>query len=301
MSELDECHFLKVYKENDITYYDVLFNSIAEIQRFLRDNPKRNERIFTLFRSENPDEEFAGPPLAKAIDYCLGGFTQNYDSFMELSRKLETINNGYVVGRNTETSFVGQRPNVPAYIAGAPKTMYRLSRANAKKKIRICMNVAYTGQTTEAEIINRGIIALNLISLLEKNDYIVDFRLYEVCAVGDEVFKCEVVLKRPGERLEPAVCYFPMCGKGFVRRILPRVKESMPFKGKWGLSYGMVMDEKSVRKILGLGEKDIYIGSPSDMGITGNNIYEDADSFIRHLSMDKEIRVPKYMEDISMR
>lgn len=297
MGTIDDYCFYKIYKKNDMTYYDVHFNSLAEVQRFLRENPARNTRVFLSNKSESPDEEFAGPPLEKAIDLCLGGFTENYDTFFELSRRLESLSTGYTVGRKTERSFVGQRPNVPAYIAGAPKTMYHLSRVQPKKKISICMNVVYTGHTSDAEIMNRGIVAINLINLLEKNNYMVDFRLFEVSKIDKEIFKCEVVLKRPGERFEPSLCYYPMCGKGFVRRILPRIKESMSFTANWGLSYGMVLDEKSVRQILGLKESDIYIGSPREMGITGRDIFADADAFIKKISLDKEIRVPNYSEE----
>ena len=43
-------------------------------------------------------------------------------------------------------------------------------------------------------------------------------------------------------------------------------------------------------------DSDIYIGSPSEMNITGENIYTDADTFLKKLNLDGKIRVPAYSD-----
>ena len=88
-----------------------------------------------------------------------------------------------------------------------------------------------------------------------------------------------------------------MCGKAFVRRILARIKESMPFKRGWGLSYGVVVDEKITKIIMDIGENDIYIGSPSEMNIKGFNIYEDADAFLKKINIGDKIVIPNYTDE----
>lgn len=291
-----ECRFLSIKKNNSATIYDLHFGSLGDIHLFLRSNPDRNREVFPASSSENAPISFAGEGLEQAIDYCLGGYEERFDQFLELGRQLEAVNKRYHTQRRTETSFVGQRPNVPAYIAGAPKTMYRTSRAVEKKQINVYMNVTYTSGTTQDQIRNRGIIALNVIRLLEQNNYIVNFRLFECCGVRDEVFLCEVALKRPGESLDARKCYYPMCGRSFVRRILARLKESMPFRGNWGLSYGEVLSEKMIKKYLDIQESDLYIGSPSDMDIVGEDIYRDADAFLKKLNLGDRISVPQYGE-----
>ena len=92
----------------------------------------------------------------------------------------------------------------------------------------------------------------------------------------------------------PRLCYYPMCGKEFVRRVLCRIKESMPFKCGWGLSYGVVLSEEYTRMIMDFHDKDIYIGSPSEMNIKGENIYEDADSFLDKIGIGDKIVLPVY-------
>lgn len=290
----EDCRYLEISEGKNLTEYKMFFDSIGEVQSFLLADPDINSEIFYEQKSKTASVDFAGAPLKEAINYCIGGYSENYDQFLELARQLEQVNKKNVKVRKTITSFVGQRPNVPAYIAGAPKNMYRLERTEEKKLKRIWMKVTYESSTTEEQIRNRGIIALNLINLLEMNNYMVDFRLFEVCNVDNEIFRCEIELKKPGQILMPRLCYYPMCGKEFVRRVLCRIKESMPFKCGWGLSYGVVLSEEYTRMIMDFHDKDIYIGSPSEMNIKGENIYEDADTFLEKIGIGDKIVLPVY-------
>lgn len=294
-----DCRFLSVKTNGKITIFNMLFNSIGEVQLFLRDNPDRNREVFAEYKSETAEESFAGPKLPQAIEYCIGGYEEKFEQFLQFAKQLDTINRKFATGRKVEKSFVGQRPNVPAYVAGAPKTMYRITRAVEKKCINIYMNVTYAAGVTEEQIQYRGIIALNLIHILEQNDYIVNFRLFEISMVREEVFVCEVVLKKPGDKLDYRRCYYPLCGKGFVRRVLARIKESMPFSANWGFSYGTVLNEEKARTIMEISDKDIYIGSPTDMNIKGHNLYEDTDAFLSKLGISDKIVVPNYREENS--
>ena len=219
----EECKYLDIIESKNLTEYKMYFGSIGEVQNFLRFDPDINSEIFYEQKSKSSSVDFAGAPLEVAIQYLIGGYSENYEQFLSMARQLEQINKKKARVRKTTTSFVGQRPNVPAYIAGAPKNMYRLERTEEKKLKRIWMKVTYESSTTEEQIRNRGIIALNLINLLEMNNYMVDFRLFEVCSVDNEIFRCEIELKKPGQMLMPRLCYYPMCGKEFVRRVLCRV------------------------------------------------------------------------------
>ena len=293
----EDCKYLNVMERTNLTEYKMYFGSIGEVQQFLNSKPEINTEIFYEQKSQTASVEFAGAPLETAINYLIGGYNENYDQFLALAKQLEQVNKKSAKVRKTTTSFVGQRPNVPAYVAGAPKNMFRLERTEEKKLKRIWMKVTYEASTTEEQIRNRGIIALNLINLLEMNNYMVDFRLFEVCSVESEIFKCEIDLKKPGERLFPRLCYYPMCGKSFVRRVLCRIKESMPFKCGWGLSYGVVLNEKVTRMLMDIKEDDIYIGSPSEMNIDGRDIYVDADAFLDKIGISDKIVLPVYTDE----
>lgn len=278
------------------TVFGMFFESMGELEKFLSSDPPINKKSFFNQLSVIADEAFAGPPLEQSIQYCLGGYDEGYEVFMKLANQLESVNRQTFHQRKTITSFVGGRPNVPAYIAGAPKTMYRMERVAEKKVIRVFMNISYSKNTTEEQIRNRGILTLNLIRVLEQNNYMVDFRVFEGCYEYGEYFICETVLKKPGNRLDQARCYYPMCGKSFLRRIMSRVKESMPFEVEWGMTYGKVADEKMSKLLMSIGDDSIYIGTPQSMGIEGKNIYSDANNFLARVGLRDKIRIPEYKQ-----
>ena len=62
------------------------------------------------------------------------------------------------------------------------------------------------------------------------------------------------------------------------------------------MSYGQVLSSQQTRIIMDIPEDDILINAPDEMGIKGENIYEDADAFIAKINLGKEIEVPKYVE-----
>lgn len=280
---------------DDIAVFRMHFKSLNELEMYLKSDPEVNSKVFNSQKSIYMPEDFAGEPLDVAIDYCHGGYQKNLDMFMKLKKEIDSVNVKYSNNRKTVTSVVGSRPNVPAYVAGAPKTMYRMERVKEKKFVDIYMNIAFSGHTTEEQIRNRGILTLNLVNVLESHDIGVNLHVFEACYVEKEVFIVEVVLKKPGELLNIGKCYFPMCSKEFLRRVLLRVKESVPFLGKnWGISYGAVLDEERTRRYVGVGKNQIMILAPQAMGIRGKNIYEDADAFINELELGAEISFPKY-------
>ncbi len=288
---------LRIAKIGKATVYSMYFQSVSAVELFLSSNPPVNTEVFVTMKSKTVSADFAGEPLPQAIRYCVGGYEEHYDEFLEMIHSLEVVNRQKELVRRTETSFVGSRPNVPAFIAGAPKTMYRTQRVVEKKSVNVFMNLAYGSKTTEQQIQSRGIITLNLIRLLERNGYIVNFRVFEACSVYNEMFLCEVVLKRPGEKMDPRRCYYPMCGKAFLRRIMTRIKESMPFEENWHQGYGRICDEQLTRRLCQIGDRDLYIGTPQELGIIGDNLFQDADNFMAKLNLSEYMKVPNYSLD----
>ena len=280
--------------EGDYAVVRISFKNLTEFEMYLQSNPPVNKKIFTNQMSLRANKEFAGESLEQAISYCHGGYRENFDQFLTLKKMMDSVNVAYSNRRKTVTSVVGSRPNVPAYIAGAPKTMYRTERVKEKKFIDIYFNLAYSGFTTEQQVLNRGIITLNLVDLLEKSGIGVNLHVFEACYVQNEIFLADIAIKKPGDPLNIGKCYYPLCSKEFVRRLMLRVKESMPFKQNWGVSYGMILDESKVRDILKIDDKKILILAPGDMGINGKNLFDDADACIDILNLKDTVSLPKY-------
>ncbi len=284
--------------EDDKTYkiFKIHFPSLTELELFLLKNPKVNEMVFPSQKSIYMARSFAGVPLEEAIAFCHGGYYEGFPLFLEMKKKIESVNTQTVMHRRSVPSVVGSRPHVPNFVAGTPKTMLRLDRAKETKFMDIYINLAYSGYTTEEQIRNRGILTLNLINLMEMNHVAVNLYAFEASYLYNEIFICDIRLKNPGEITNVGKCYYPLCGKEFVRRLMVRVKESMPFQEKWGLGYGMVLPEEKVRKCLGIDDNKILIKSPEEMGVWGRNIYDDADAFFEALHLSDNIKVPKYRE-----
>ena len=296
----DNCKYMQIQKQGKLTIFGMYFDSVSDVERFLSSNPTVNDNIFISQHSIDATEEFAGPPIEEAIKYCIIGYNEHFDRFMSMYSRLQSMNSILVVERSVESAFVGHRPNVPAYIADAPKCMYRNKKYVQKKVINVCMQATYESSTGEKEILHRGILVLNLLKVLEMNGYIVQFRLFEASALYNEVFTCEIVLKKQGDKVDPRKMFYPLCGKGFVRRVLVRIKESMPFQGNWYMGYGSVLKEKDTRRLLNMQPDDIYIDTPRACGIRGKNIYEDADAFLRKLGLENKIHFPNYSENVYM-
>ena len=70
-----------------------------------------------------------------------------------------------------------------------------------------------------------------------------------------------------------------------------RVKESMPFTQNWGTGYGSELPGDLLKKYLKIGDNKILIGSPADLGLKGDDIFEDAGLFFKSLSLSDNITV----------
>lgn len=276
--------------------YRMNFDSLFELEQYLLGNPKVNTGVFKSLKSEYLSEDFAGESLEKAIEYCHGGYRKGFDRFLLLKKKLDSVNVKKSHNRRTVSSVIGSRPNVVSFVAGVPKDMYRIERVKEKKFIDIYMNLAYSGETTDEQILNRGILTLNLISIFEGAGLGVNLYVFEASHLYDEVFITEIKLKKSGEITNVGKCYYPMCGKEFIRRVLARVKESMPFKEKWNIGYGTSLPEKLIRDILNIDSNAFLISTPEDMGIKGENVFEDADAFLEKLNLTDKVSVPRYKD-----
>ena len=89
-------------------------------------------------------------------------------------------------------------------------------------------------------------------------------------------------------------CYYPIKAKEFLRRLLFRVLESAPVQDyEWGIGYGVAASIEYMRKFFEAKSNDLIISYPSEMGIRGNNIYEDTLSLIKKLKIQEEFDIDR--------
>ena len=285
---------LSVARFGPVPVYNLTFASVRELRGFLEGAPEVRE---VLKRSENASKE-------------------ELEQFLNLAGGLQAVNLKATRANVAEPAFVGSRPNVPAYIAGAPKNMYRMARPKEKKVVQVLINLTYSEDTTAGQLRNRGILALNLVRVLEQNGYIVDFRAFEAKFEDNAVYLCEVMLKKSGGKLNPESCYYPLCEQLILRHAVDLLQRMSRFAEPEEASYGRLSGGKLAELMLlnrqwkissgkgaspepaaakeKPGRRQIFLGTPQSMGIEGRNIFRDADSFLRSLRLGDMIMIPKY-------
>ena len=284
----------RFYRYKYMGVYNISFRSMGDLYLFLKCEPAVNKDVFYHLSSIEGSADFAGEPYEKAVRYCIDGYDGDYKTVMKMKKELEKYIPIQSAIRHRENSFAGSHPNVPAFIAGSPKAMYRLERSKEKKFCTVWFNLAYPSSTTKNAVINRGAVTLSLIDLLESRGFIVNFKVFMSVYCRDEIFLFEIVLKNPQERLSIKKCCYPICAREFTRRIIMRIMESVPFRsGEWYPNYGLPLSDEQSRALFGLESDDMLISSPYEMGISGDDIISDGKNMLKKLGIDRNIFLPE--------
>ena len=282
------------YMKKGYIWYEANFQSLSQLQLFLKKNPKINTKVFSSQSSKSNDCQFHGEPLKKAIEYLLSNYNEDYEKFLSLKNEITNALDIKVPRRKYIKSQVGSRVHMANFVANKPKYMLRLEPQKTAKFITIYFNSAYPCYNSEEQIKTRGILTLNLIKILEMNHYHVNLNTFSIAKENKEMVYIKINLKNPEEILDEKKCYFPFCAREFERRCIFRVQESLAVKEDgWGYGYGECLDTKEIKELLDLKEKDIIISNPTELGISGYNIYQDTDNFFSKIHLDESIKVKK--------
>lgn len=287
-----------VEKRDNQTIYNIRFRNLADLYKYLKDNPEINHKVFTSPYSMSDKSDFYGKDLETSIEYCKSGYVDaEFNNFLRKNNQLvKTVDNYLGRGRIKNSMYVGM-PIASLVASGVPDCFEVYDEEEEIVVRNIYFNLAYPSYTSEEKIINRGLATLYLIQALESKGEIVNFRVFELSKCGSEIANIEVNLKKPGDKLDIGKCYFPIKAKEFLRRVLFRVLESSQVKERdWGDTYGTPLTEEEIREFFKVKPSDLVISSPDEMGIEGDDIYEDTLNLITSLGIEKEFNVPKIKE-----
>lgn len=244
------------------TVYAFNFKNPVDFCDYVR-NAEINTKIFPMNivkerGSEGSDKTFNGggwyqtKNINQAINLCIDGWHEGYDFFKSLKNTLD---------------YRGDKMTI-------------LSRSK-EKPINILVNLSYRWETTQNQVVNRGVIIQNLVNELEKNGYKVNLKTFALTYYDNEISCIVVSLKSIDERLDPRKAYFSFCNPSFLRRLVFRVMESSDFKKTgWNENYGFVCESDFIKKAFSTGKFDIVIPQPSEIGITGGDIVKDWRQFL---------------------
>ena len=284
------------YRYKDNLVYVKKFQNLDQFLVEVRDNRNLNP-IFQSEQSTNGDASFTETKsYEEAWNLCRftmnQGFDRFYQKFCSLNYKMD-----YQEKKVDIFNVTGYVPNVPRYLLGIPTCMrsYRVEKKD--ETISIYMNMAYSCYQNKEQIENRGILVLNLIEYLETQGYHVNLFTYDFGTCDNEKILMIVPLKTKDEKLNIKKTYFPLVHPSFLRRLLFRAQEKMPVQRKmWAYGYGSPVEYEEAVKFFDLyhrefdKEKIIYISTPNEMGIKGQNLEEDFDHFLETINRNYQNR-----------
>lgn len=262
-------------------YYE--FESLSEYLDTLQEGTI-NRNSFSRLSSETGSFSFTETnSYEEAVELCKYGYHQDFEKLIQLKSQLEKYIKLDQKKKQQFNNYVGYVPDVKAYLEGNPLSMIDQIRPK-RQKVDIYLNASYASYTKKEQIYNRGAIVLSLIEILENKGYNVDFHLVEVDQEYSQVLYANWILKKENERLNLQKLYFPLCHPAWLRRLSFRLEEITPdISSAWSDGYGRPADVSLMREVIPIQENDIVLPQPSKIGIKGQDIVEDANTFFQYV------------------
>lgn len=285
----------KYFSKNGYNVMYYRFDSIHEFAEYLTTN-SINESIFQYPKSIHGDYNFCKTKsFEEAINLLKYGYHKDYDKFIELKLKIEK----YIKLSNKKNKpynfYVGYAPDVKAYLEGSPLSMINKNEKE-RKKVDIYVNSSFYWGTSSDAILNRGVIVLSLIEVLENLGFHVDLHLFEMSTKENEMHFSNFIFKTESERLNPKKLYFPLCHPSWIRRLNFRLIEETPdITSCWVHGYGVPSDLDTMKKIIELRSNDIIIPTIEELNIRGEDIIDDTNSVFDYINSmsEKDFELPK--------
>lgn len=289
-----------INSNNKIVYYKE-FQDLDDFLRSILD--ERINPIFRSYSSVSNSKSFSGTSTyEEAWNLCRFTWNQGFEEFYSLFKRMNYKFQEFSKIINY-FSPVGYTPSVPRYLKGIPTTMYSYKEEKQEQIVNIYLNTAYSCFQNQNQIINRGILILNLINYLETQNIKVNLYNYLLVKEKNEIDFIVIPIKNQYEKLNIKKCYFPLVHPAFFRRLCFRVLELLPVKNfSWDNGYGIPMLHAEVEDFFYWNnknklfhkndfdkEKTIIISTPEELGITGENLTTDCESFIKKLNTKYQI------------
>ena len=279
--------------------YKANFRSITDLYHYVKSNPIINDSCFPILASERESFDFAGEPYDTAVESIVKPVKEEYADFIKLQRKLDSFGTDFVTQYVTCKSISGSVIDIPSYVSGSPLCYVSEKETYEPKFIRLNVLLSYYWGTSKNQVKNRALIITALINALEKEGYYVDINAFAISKEGDEIIDINVNLKNSNNTLNKSNIIKALCYVEFFRRVVFRVKETMPVKDcEWGDGYGSTCEESFSRKVLKISKDDLFIDQPRELGIWGKDLILDFENAIEYLKLDNKINVKESKKEI---
>lgn len=284
----------RIYQKKGYKVYEFSFETLQSLIDYITTAPT-NTRVFNeACLSSNKDNKITYSyrkthSLDETIRLCIGGWDEKFDSLLELKSNVDKKILKERICSSKIKDYVGFAPSVGDYLQGKPLNMWNRIKVPNYEIINIYVNIAFNYNEEISAIYNRGAIVLSIIDALEKAGYGVRLTLFEFAIDNDEACLYYFNIKDEAENLNIKKAYFVLCHPSFLRRIVFRLKEVTEFEDEvWEDDYGTVPDKETTMYFFDFDEEsDVVILSPHNMGIEGNDIYEDLETVLKVTNLSR--------------
>jgi hypothetical protein len=210
----------------------VAFNSIGDLGEFVAargNKPLPGTNPYSL----NPGRYSQGTPVSfsKAVKIAAregGRWQEGADKMQPAELPGEILADALPGLPRLETHEAGFRPNVPAYLAGSPKAMYRtMPTEQPNRLLKIGVNIGAAHFYTPDQLLYRGAAILSVLDALQSSGYSVE--LWACFRVHDRDSGClvsiETLVKDSTDTWSPDSVAFALANSAFQRCLTWRVVE----------------------------------------------------------------------------
>ena len=286
---------MDVYKKDEYSVYEYRFQSLDSFIEYIL-NGEINQRAFDAKHLSSLEGSYRftkTKSLDEAIRLCKYGWNEDFDRLLSLKTAVDKKFLDSDTSVKRIKGYVGFAPSVPDYLRNNPKHMWKLHRVPNWNIVQIYVNISCPGFTSTTAIYNRGAIILSIVDALEKAGYAVKLTVFSGSYCDDEVILSYFNIKEESENLNLKKAYFPLCHASFFRRLVFRLREVTPVKRDWdGGGYGSTFRYQELTELLDLNaDHSIIFTSPSEMGIEGDNLYEDLESTLKKIKFNQYLKL----------
>lgn len=286
-----------VYSINDYNVFEQSFKNRQDFISYLKTSKTSlafaGKKLSSALNDHYGIEWTKTKNFEEALELFEYGWYENFDKFLVQKREIDKYF-PYISKKKTYHNYLcGSVPNVVNAINNLPLSMRKTYENNNKQNnIIIYYNCCYSYKTTQNQIFNNGLLTLSLIDFFESLGYRIDLRFYNISKYGNQILYVDIVLKESGDNTNLQKFYFAFCNPSFLRRLLFRVTETTQGLDKsWAWCYGNTMSTKEIKTILNIDDNAIFINSPYQMGVNGENIKEDTKIFLDKINLSDYITI----------
>lgn len=285
------------YSNDGYELFEQKFKSRQDLISYLK-NAKTSlvfkfRQIGSYMISESSTEWTKTRSFDEALNLFECGWYQDFDKFLTQKKQIDKYF-PYVAKKKSYHNYVcGSVPNVVNAINNLPLSMRKIYDDNHQQNIiTIYYNSGYPWVTTQNQIFNNGLLTLSLIDFFDSLGYRVDLKFCVLLKTGNQLLHIDTVLKSAGEKINLQKVYFAFCNPSFARRLMLRVIETTQgLDTQWTCGYGECIQTDEIKKILGINDNNIFINWPAQMGVKGENIEEDIESFLTTVLLKDYIKI----------